>query len=66
MEASPQRDPSSPPDFQRPADHVFLAPEVVEVHLQNNVPVDAEKARLIWLMNHAMIDDNPETTQGGW
>lgn len=66
MEASQQPEPEPAPRIKRLADHVFLDPEVVEIHLQNNEPIAREKARIIWLMNHGMNDIDPETTNGGW
>lgn len=61
MEASQE-----PPSPGQPA-RVFLSPEVIELHISLGMPVEPEKARLIWLMNHALhTETNPETTEGGW
>lgn len=60
MENPQESEPSPKPN----ADRVFLDPEIIEIHLHNGRPVQAEKALIIWLMNRVI--DNPETTEGGW
>ena len=40
------------------AAHVFLSPEVVEVHLRNGKPVSPQLAKLIWAINVAFERDD--------
>lgn len=42
-------------------------PKAIELQVPFDMPIEPERARLIWLMNHALhTETNPETTEGGW
>lgn len=55
MAAAGEAAPDPQPDT---AAHVFLSPEVVEIHLRNGVPVAAATAKLIWAINMAFERDD--------